>query len=64
MWLMVIIVAVTSILVLDVWAYYSEKQKTLSHQVVEWTNKYPLLPFFVGMAVGVLAGHFWPVLGN
>lgn len=61
MWGMIIITIVAVLVILDTWCYFYGVQKTLSKKVVEWTAKWPLLAFFVGLAVGTLAWHFWPI---
>lgn len=43
---------------LEGWALLTER-KTLSRQVCDAAARWPLLTFFVGCAVGVLADHFW-----
>lgn len=61
MWGMIIITVVMLLAIIDMWCYFSGKQKTLSKKVVEWTAQWPLLAFFVGLAIGTVAGHFWPI---
>lgn len=61
MWPIVLITVTLVIVLLDMWAYYTGYQKTLSRKIVEWTKTWPLLPFVMGLAIGILAGHFWPI---
>jgi hypothetical protein len=46
---------------IDLYCYLTPGQTTLSRKVVAWTRRWPLLPFILGLAVGILAGHFWPI---
>ena len=63
MWPMILITAVLVIALVDMWAFYTGKTATLSRKIVDWTKKWPLLPFIMGLAIGVVAGHWWPISG-
>jgi len=60
-WLTIIIFLLIVIAALDFWVIVVKKETSLSQQIYYWTIKYPLLPFFVGLCVGTLIGHFWPM---
>lgn len=58
-WLWFVIVVMVAFWTIDAWIFFRTDRATMSRKVVEWTRKYPLLPFFVGLFIGVCAGHFW-----
>lgn len=35
-------------------------QDTISWNMLAWAHEYPILPFLVGLVVGIMAGHLWP----
>ncbi len=47
-----------SFAVLEGWALNTNRM-TLSRWVWTTSKAFPLLPFIVGLVVGILAGHFW-----
>jgi hypothetical protein len=61
MWEWVIGLTVAVWLTLDLYCYLTPGTKSLSFKVVEWSKRWPLLPFILGLFVGIVAGHFWPV---
>jgi hypothetical protein len=43
---------------LDVWLSRSNRE-TISAAMRRWGHQYPIIPFLLGLLVGVLAGHWW-----
>jgi hypothetical protein len=42
----------------DIYLFKSGRP-TESWEMMVISKKYPIIPFFFGLVVGVLAGHFW-----
>ena len=58
MWTFIVLGILVTIFIIDVYCYFTGRV-TLSHKIVVWTIAYPLFPFFTGLFIGVLAGHWW-----
>jgi hypothetical protein len=57
-WALIVIATLLIWIALDVWCYH-KNQATLSSKIREWTAKYPLFPFLIGLWFGLLGGHWW-----
>jgi hypothetical protein len=58
-WLWFVVVVMTVFWSIDAYIYFWTTQKTFSYKMVEWTKRRPLLPFLIGLGIGVVAGHWW-----
>ena len=62
LWVFLLIVTV-SLLALISYEIYAlanlSRGDTISEYFWAVSGKYPILPFFLGMLIGILAGHFW-----
>ena len=58
-WLWFIVVFMVIFWSTEAYLYLFAKKPTLSQKVIQWTKERPLLPFFVGVFVGAVAGHWW-----
>ena len=44
---------------IDAYALITRRMQTFSQTVWQATKRWPLLPFFVGLCLGVLLVHLW-----
>jgi hypothetical protein len=59
-WLFWIAAVLISFLVLEIIGYVQYgRPGTLSAHVQDWSNVHPLVPFGLGVGVGLLAYHLW-----
>lgn len=58
-----LIICTASVLALLVYEIYamanSHEGDTISEYFWAVSGQYPILPFFLGVIIGTLAGHFW-----
>ena len=60
-WAIWFVAAMIMFACLEVFALATRRIKTLSATIWELTKRQPILPFVLGLIVGVLAVHFWGV---
>lgn len=53
-------VVLTTFLGLELWSIATGRP-TLSATVYGYGKTYPFIPFLVGVAIGILAWHFWGI---
>jgi len=58
-WLFWFVGALIAFLIFELYALFTRRIPTLSSTIQQLTKRHPLLPFGMGLIVGVLAVHFW-----
>jgi hypothetical protein len=58
-WFWFVVIVSVIFWTIDAHRFFVSGKPTFSYAMVTWTKRYPLLPFLVGLAIGVFAGHFW-----
>lgn len=64
-WTIIIMFSCVAILVLwDIFVIIRDKsgKSTISYIIATASRKRPIIAFAIGLVVGVLAGHFWPII--
>lgn len=59
LWLWFFILFIVSFVSLDAYRWFFSDRPTFSAKMREWTARYPMIVFYIGLAIGVVAGHFW-----
>jgi hypothetical protein len=55
-----IVVGVTILTVYDIWALTTHGyEATMSYVILDASLNYPIIPFVVGLIIGILAGHLF-----
>lgn len=58
-----LIIVTGSVLALLIYEFYAlangQDGDTISEYFWAVSGRYPILPFFIGIVIGALAGHFW-----
>lgn len=58
LWPAFLLILLAVFVALELWCLRVGRD-TLSLRVLAWTRSWPILPFLLGVGVGVVAGHWW-----